>query len=58
MTATVCTMSASDFSTSEPLRLSLPSMDARSLSEEFKSRHDMQHRRQCRMPSWQDSSTR
>ncbi len=35
-------MSASDFRTSEPLRLTLPSMDARSLSEEFKSRLESQ----------------
>ena len=42
MTAAVCTMSASDFRTSEPLRLTLPSMDASSLSEKFKSRHESQ----------------
>lgn len=37
MTAAVCTLSASDFRTSEPLRLTLPSMDARSLSEGLKA---------------------
>ena len=42
MTAAVCTMSASDFRTSEPLRLSLPSMDARPLSEGLKSRLESQ----------------
>lgn len=42
MTAAVCTLSASDFRTSEPLRLTLPSMDARSLSEGLKATYDSQ----------------